>query len=271
MYCCYLAEKAILRYCNWDINFESPSNFIDTIYNKLISKFKNDKLLIDKINKYKDMSITLLEFAICEYDLYSEFNQIILALSSCYITQDIDEEKLGCEQNTENIQKDLKEILDEIVSNINIDKNLIDSCTSLIKKYLEKDDDNEEKEVEHLENENEKENSFDINCQLEVTRSDSNLSFVEVIQTFDSENNEINSNEDGNKSNLLSQYSLGRISPISNGEIISLNEEINDSLDSIELKNDDKNKNIQLNNNNNEKVLLKRKRNESKHESIEED
>ena len=71
----------------------------------------------------------------------------------------------------------------EIVSNINIDKNLIDSCTSLIKKYLEKDDDNEEKEVEHLENENEKENSFDINCQLEVTRSDSNLSFVEVIQT----------------------------------------------------------------------------------------
>ena len=125
--------------------------------------------------------------------------------------------------------------------------------------------------MEHLENENEKENSFDINCQLEVTRSDSNLSFVEVIQTFDSENNEINSNEDGNKSNLLSQYSLGRISPISNGEIISLNEEINDSLDSIELKNDDKNKNIQLNNNNNEKVLLKRKRNESKHESIEED
>ena len=237
-----MAEKAILRYCNWDINFESPSNFIDTIYNKLISKFKNDKLLIDKINKYKDMSITLLEFAICEYDLYSEFNQIILALSSCYITQDIDEEKLGCEQNTENIQKDLKEILDEIVSNIN--KNLIDSCTSLIKKYLEKDDDNEEKEVEHLENENEKENSFDINCQLEVTRSDSNLSFVEVIQTFDSENNEINSNEDGNKSNLLSQYSLGRISPISNGEIISLNEEINDSLDSIELKN-----------NNNEKVI----------------
>ena len=266
-----MAEKAILRYCNWDINFESPSNFIDTIYNKLIIKYKNNELLIEKINKYKDMSITLLEFAICEYDLYSEFNQIILALSSCYITQDIDEEKLGCEQNTENIQKDLKEILDEIVSNINIDKNLIDSCTSLIKKYLEKDDDNEEKEVEHLENENEKENSFDINCQLEVTRSDSNLSFVEVIQTFDSENNEINSNEDGNKSNLLSQYSLGRISPISNGEIISLNEEINDSLDSIELKNDDKNKNIQLNNNNNEKALLKRKRNESKHESIEED
>jgi len=260
-----LAEKAILRYCNWDINFESPSNFIDTIYNKLIIKYKNNELLIEKINKYKDMSITLLEFAICEYDLYSEFNQIILALSSCYITQDIDEEKLGCEQNTENIQKDLKEILDEIVSNINIDKNLIDSCSSSIKKNLEKDDDNEEKEIEQVENEKEEENSFDINYQLEITRSDSNLSFVDAIQSYNSENSDINLNEDGNKDKLISKYSFGRISPISNGEIISLNEEINDSLDSIELKNDDKNKN------NNEKALLKRKRNESKHESIEED
>ena len=263
MYCCYLAEKAILRYCNWDINFESPSNFIDTIYNKLIIKYKNNELLIEKINKYKDMSITLLEFAICEYDLYSEFNQIILALSSCYITQDIDEEKLGCEQNTENIQKDLKEILDEIVSNINIDKNLIDSCSSSIKKNLEKDDDNEEKEIEQVVNEKEEENSFDINYQLEITRSDSNLSFVDAIQSYNSENSDINLNEDGNKDKLISKYSFGRISPISNGEIISLNEEINDSLDFIELKNEDKNKNIHLNNNNNDKeiVLLKRKRN----------
>ena len=263
MYCCYLAEKAILRYCNWDINFESPSNFIDTIYNKLISKFKNDKLLIDKINKYKDMSITLLEFAICEYDLYSQYNQIILALSSCYISQDIDEEKLGCEKNTENIQKELREILDEIVSNINIDKSLIDSCSSSIKKNLEKDDDNEEKEIEQVENEKEEENSFDINYQLEITRSDSNLSFVDAIQSYNSENSDINLNEDGNKDKLISKYSFGRISPISNGEIISLNEEINDSLDFIELKNEDKNKNIHLNNNNNDKeiVLLKRKRN----------
>lgn len=257
-------EKAILKFCKWNINFNSPSEFIDTVYNELFNKFKNNEQLIEKINKSKDISITLLQYAICEYNIYSDYNQFIIALSSCFISinQDIDQEKgkNECTENTIDIQKELKEILEKIVNNLNFDKNLIDSCSSLILKYLEKDDDNEQNEENE---EKEKDNSLDINYQLDTTRTELNSSFIDFINSynFDKKEDDIYQNS-YNEINSIFKY-LGEISPILNQEVISLKEEINDDSNFLEFK---KNKDKKLTNDleQDEFLLLKRKRNESK-------
>ena len=114
-----MAEKAILKYSNWEINIDTPSDFIDNFYNSLLFKYKNNNNIIEKLNEYKDISITILQYAICEYNIYCEYNQYIISLSSCFISinQDIDEDN---KENVEsiNIQNELKEIFDKIVNNL---------------------------------------------------------------------------------------------------------------------------------------------------------
>ena len=255
--CCFLVEKAILKYCKWNINFNSPSEFIDTVYNELLCKFKNNEQLIEKINQSKDITITLLQYAICEYKIYSEFNQFIIALSSCFlsINQDIDQEKgkSECIENTMDIQKELKEILEKILNNLNFDKNLVESCSSLILKYLEKDDDNEKNEENE---EKEKDNSLDINYQLDITRTDSNSSFIDIINNYNFDKKE----DDIQEINIFLNY-LGENSSILNEEIISPKEEINNDLNFLEYKKDKNKKFTGIEQD--EFLLLKRKRNET--------
>ena len=251
-------EKAILKYCKWNLNFNSPSEFIDTVYNELFSKYKNNKKLVEIINKSKDISITLLQYAICEYNIYSEYNQFIIALSSCFISinQDINQEKgeNECTENFNDIQKELKAILENILNKINLDKNLIESCSSLILKYLEKDDDNNQSEEKE---EKEKDNSVDINYQLDITRTESNSSFIDIINSYNFDKKE----DDIEEINSILIY-LGEISPTLNEEIISLTEEIKDDSNLLECK---KHKNKQLTDlDQDEFLLLKRKRNEAK-------
>ena len=81
-----MAEKAILKYCNWEINIDTPSDFIDNFYNSLLFKYKNNNNIIEKLNEYKDISITILQYAICEYNIFCEYNQYIISLSSCFIS-----------------------------------------------------------------------------------------------------------------------------------------------------------------------------------------
>lgn len=251
-------EKAILKYCKWNLNFNSPSEFIDTVYNELFSKYKNNVKLVEIINKSKDISITLLQYAICEYNIYSEYNQFIIALSSCFISinQDINQEKgeNECTENINDIQKELKAILENILNKINFDKNLIESCSSLILKYLEKDDDNNQSEEKE---EKEKDNSVDINYQLDITRTESNSSFIDIINNYNFDKKE----DDIEEINSILIY-LGEISPTLNEEIISLSEEIKDDSNLLECK---KHKNQKLTDlDQDEFLLLKRKRNESK-------
>ena len=251
-------EKAILKYCKWNINFNSPSEFIDTVYNELFSKYKNNEKLVEIINKSKDISITLLQYAICEYNIYSEYNQFIIALSSCFISinQDINQEKgeNECTGNINDIQKELKAILENILNKINFDKNLIESCSSLILKYLEKDDDNNQSEDKE---EKEKDNSVDINYQLDITRTESNSSFIDIINSYNFDKKE----DDIEEINSILIY-LGEISPSLNEEIISLTEEIKDDSNLLECK---KHKNKKLADlDQDEFLLLKRKRNEAK-------
>ena len=157
-----MAEKAILKYCNWEINIDTPSDFIDNFYNSLLFKYKNNNNIIEKLNEYKDISITILQYAICEYNIFSEYNQYIISLSSCFISinQDLDEDSKQDVENI-NIQIELKENFDKIINNLNFNKDLIESCKSLILNNLKNNKENEEKEEENIIKE--KEDNLDIN------------------------------------------------------------------------------------------------------------
>ena len=257
-----MAEKALLKYCNWKINLNSPCDLIDIIYNNLELKYKNNQSAIEKINNYKDISITLLEFSICEYYIFSEYNQVIICLSSCFITinQNMEEESNECVENLE-IKNEVKKIIEKIINNISFDKNLIDSCSSLILKFLEKEDDENEKEEEEIKEK--KEDILSINSQLEITRSDSDESFCNVINNYIIDKNKafndiIFDNDDNNLANF------GKISPILIGEKILLKGEKDDNLEYI------KDKKVKLKKKNNEifneenLLLLNRKRNGKK-------
>lgn len=256
-----MAEKALLKYCDWKINIHSPSDFIDMIYNNLLIKYKNNNDIIEKINKYKDINITLLEFAICEYNIFSKYNQIIICLSSCLISlkQTIDDEE---NNQCIEIQNELKEIVDNIINKINFDKNLIDSCSILILNNLEKDDEQNDEKVDK-ENQNEikekeNENILSINNQLEITRNDSNVSFCEAINNYIYEK----SFDNNEKENYLNNF--WKISPISNiSNEDSLNVENDDNLFFFDDKELNKNKNKYDVLDNGDLLLLKRKRNKN--------
>jgi hypothetical protein len=226
-----LAEKEILKYCNWEINIDTPSNFIDRIYDNLYITYKNNDIVIEKIKKAKDICITLLEYAICEYPIFSSYNQIIICLSCCLIgINHINEEEKSNEGI--DIQKDLKEILDKIINDINIDKEIFEECSALILKNLENDDDdnNEEDKIKkEKKEEKEKNDNLHINYQLGVTRINSSESFLEVINNHNFgkiEKDNFLKNEKNNNKILTFEI----ISPISLGDNISLNEELEDSL-----------------------------------------
>lgn len=246
--CCFLAEKAILKYCNWELNIDSPSDFIDSIYNYMYLKYKNNDLIIKKINNNKDLCETLLQFSLCEYKIYSSYNQIIISLSCysiCINHINDDDEKDECDKN-DDIQNDLNENLDKTIKDINIEKNIIEECSSLILKYLRNNEDINVKEEDEIQKK-EKEDSLDINYQLEKTRSesnDSNDSFFEVINNFNFGKND---DDISLKNKQNNSFNFGIISPIYSGEIVSLKEEL-DNIDSFNFEKTNKNKIINKNN-----------------------
>lgn len=249
-----MAEKAILKYCNWEINIDPPSNFIDMIYNKLYLKYDNNDIMIEMINKAKDICITLLEYAICEYTIFSSYNQIIISLSCCLIGSNhiIEEEK---DNENIDVQKDLKEILDGIINDINIDKDIIEKCSSLILKNLENDDNdnNEENDIKKKE----KNDNLDINNQLGMTRISSRESFFEIINNYKFNKNEDEKNHLKNDQN--NSFIFGMLSPISLGDTISLNEDV----EGIVMFTNEKQSKINLNNKQKkeeEVILLRHKR-----------
>ena len=124
-------------------SMDSPSLFIDSIYNQVINIFysaeasnsKKQKYFYESIAEYKNTSITLLQFDLCEYDIYSEFNQIIIALASCLV----------CAKDKENETNSIKNIYQNLISIIKylkIDLSLIEKCMSKILNYFNSEDTN---------------------------------------------------------------------------------------------------------------------------------
>ena len=117
---------------------DSPSLFVESIYNQNIKLFlsannsdsKIKKYIYEQLADYKNTSITILQFALCEYDIYSEFNQIIISLASCLIC--------AKEKENENIYLYIK----DIINNINIDFSLIEKCISKIISIFNSEEEN---------------------------------------------------------------------------------------------------------------------------------
>ena len=128
-----MAEKAIINYCPnlTKSKFDSPSLFIDMIFNKFMEIFysaysSNSKIqnnLYEVLSECKNTAYVFLQFAICEYDIYSSFNQVIIALASCLLSsKEIKDDK------NKYIYKNI--IL--FIKNINIDFCLIEKCMNKI-------------------------------------------------------------------------------------------------------------------------------------------
>ena len=122
---------------------DSPSLFIETIYNHIINIFysanisdlKSQNIIYEELAGYKNTSITILHFALCEYDIYSEFNQIIIALASCLI----------CAKEKENHEYKIDGFYQNIISLIKylkFDLSLIEKCTSKIISNFESEENN---------------------------------------------------------------------------------------------------------------------------------
>ena len=94
--------------------------------------------------EFKNISITILQFALCEYDIYSEFNQITIALASCLIS-------LKENENKKIINKNIYQNFIDILSNLKYDFSLIEKCKNKILKILNSDDNsNENKKNEEI-------------------------------------------------------------------------------------------------------------------------
>lgn len=147
---CQIAEKAIIYYYPnlVTLRMDSPSLFINTLFNQIINIFyssnsSNSKIqnLYEILAEYRNASITLLQFAFCEYEIYSEYNQIIIALASCLICakeKENENNKIGnfykniiCIINSLKIDISLiEECMSKIINNFNSEENSFDEKTS---------------------------------------------------------------------------------------------------------------------------------------------
>ena len=114
------------------LRIDSPSLFINTLFNQIINVFysansSNSKIqnLYEILGEYRNTSMTLLQFALCEYEIYSGYNQIIIALASCLICA---KEK----ENDNNKIEDFYQNIICIIKNLKIDISLIEECISKI-------------------------------------------------------------------------------------------------------------------------------------------
>lgn len=139
---CQLAEKAIINYCPKikDPKLDSASIFIEIIYNQIIKIFYSanstnsniQNLLYDKLSEYKNISLDILQFSFSEYDIYFEYNQIIIALASCLV----------CAKQKEN--ENFYQNIIYIIKNLKIDYSLIEKCMYKILNNLNSEDNSDE-------------------------------------------------------------------------------------------------------------------------------
>ena len=90
-----------------------------------------------------------MQFALCEYDIYSEFNQTIIALASCLIG-------LKEDDNINNIvnTNDINKIIIDIIKNLEIDFSLIENCINKILNILNTQENNSDENTNEDDNPN---------------------------------------------------------------------------------------------------------------------
>ena len=123
---------------------DSVSIFIEIIYNQIIkilssansSNLNIQSSLYDKLLEYKNISIEILQFSFSEYDIYFEYNPIIIALASCLV----------CAKQNEN--ENVYQNIIYIIKNLKVDFSLIEKCMYKILNSLSSEDHTDDKIVD---------------------------------------------------------------------------------------------------------------------------
>lgn len=138
------------------------------IFNKLMEVFysaysPNSKIqnnLYEVLSECKNTSYIFLQFALCEYDIYSSFNQIIIALASCL---------LSSKEKEEDKNKIIYQNIIKLIKNLNIDLGLIEECmNNIIINFNSDEEDNSD------------ENTVDEESPKSNTQKENNISLKEI-------------------------------------------------------------------------------------------
>lgn len=134
---------------------------MEVFYSADSQNSKKQNNLYEVLSECKNTSYTFLQFALCEYDIYSTFNQIIIALASCLLSA-----KEKADDNNKNIYQNII----KLIKNLNIDLDLIEECmNNIIKNFNSEEEDNSD------------ENTIDEESPKLNSQKDKNISLKEII------------------------------------------------------------------------------------------
>ena len=131
----FRSERILLSEAHWDLCLDTPANMQDNILSEI---FKDSPLNESQMEKVNDTVNTYLQYSLCEYELYSNFDMLTITLASVYLTVLVMEEDTEIKEKVVNYIKDNCEI---------VNKEKISECCQSILKCIDK--------VEEKENEDE--------------------------------------------------------------------------------------------------------------------
>ena len=131
----FRSERILLSEAHWDLCLDTPANMQDNILSEI---FKDSPLNESQMEKVNDTVNTYLQYSLCEYELYSNFDMLTITLASVYLTVLVMEEDTEIKEKVVNYINDNCEI---------VNKEKISECCQSILKCIDK--------VEEKENEDE--------------------------------------------------------------------------------------------------------------------
>ena len=133
---------------------------MEVFYSAYSSNSKNENNLYEVLSEIKNTAYIFLQFAFCEYDIYSSFNQIIIALASCL---------LSSKEKEEDKNKIIYQNIIKLIKNLNIDFGLIEECmNNIIINFNSDEEDNSD------------ENTVDEESPKSNTQKENNISLKEI-------------------------------------------------------------------------------------------